>query len=382
VAAPNDLLDHVPSPLRDALTVEWLGQALGIWLLALAVLAVSLTALLLLRGAIASRLRRLAGRTSNDVDDLLAQLVQRTSRLFLLLVSVRLAAMPLALPAGYDRGLQRVFAVVLFVQAGIWANHGVRWLITRYLRRRGGEASEIPRAAVLSLFGFFGQIVVWSVVTLLALDNLGIDVTAAVAGLGIGGIAIGLALQNVLSDTFSSLAIILDKPFEEGDFVVVGDYLGTVERIGIKTTRLRSLSGEQIILGNSDLLGSRIRNYKRMNERRTLFSFGVLYETPLETVERIPAMAREIVESVELTRFDRAHFRALGDSSLDFEVVYYVLRPEFNLAMDIQQRILLELMRRLQAEGVELAYPTRTVYVKGPEAAAEEITAPREGPSR
>jgi small-conductance mechanosensitive channel len=382
VAAPNDLLDHAPSPLRDALTVERLGQALGLWLLALAVLGLSLVALLLLRGAIASRLRRLAERTSNDVDDLLAQLVQRTSRLFLLLVSVRLAAMPLELPAGYDRGLQRVFAVALFVQAGIWANHGVRWLIARYLRRRGGEASEIPRAAVLSLFGFFGQVVVWSVVTLLALANLGVDVTAAVAGLGIGGIAIGLALQNVLSDTFSSLAIILDKPFEEGDFVAVGDYLGTVERIGIKTTHLRSLSGEQIVLGNSDLLSSRIRNYKRMNERRALFSFGVLYETPLETVERIPGMVREIVESVEQTRFDRAHFRTLGASSLDFEVVYYVLRPDYNLAMDIQQRINLELMRRLQAEGVEFAYPTRTLYVKGTEAAAEEVTAPRGGPSR
>ena len=179
----------------------------------------------------------------------------------------------LTLRPGVAVGLRRVFSAALFIQLGIWANHTLTFFLERYLKRRG--EGEVPRVALLSLFGFFGQLTVWAVVAMLALQNLGIDVTALVAGLGVGGIAIGLALQNVLRDTFASLSIILDKPFEEGDFIIVGDLVGTVERIGVKTTRLRSLSGEQLVFGNDDLLSSRIRNYKRMYERRVLFSFGV-----------------------------------------------------------------------------------------------------------
>jgi small-conductance mechanosensitive channel len=184
-----------------------------------------------------------------------------------------------------------------------------------------------------------------------------------IAGLGVGGIAVALAAQNILGDLFASLSIVVDKPFVVGDFIVIDDFLGTVDRIGLKTTRLRSLSGEQLIFSNADLLKSRIRNYRFMRERRIVFSFGVEYETPLPALETIPGTVREIIEAQERTRFDRAHFKSYGASALDFEVVYYVLVPEFNTYMDIQQAINFELFRRFADAGIGFAYPTQKLYV-------------------
>ena len=177
------------------------------------------------------------------------------------------------------------------------------------------------------------------------------------------GIAIALAVQNILGDIFCSLSIILDKPFELGDFIIVGDLMGTIEHIGIKTTRLRSLSGEQLVFSNSDLVGSRIRNYKRMWQRRIVFEFGVTYQTPAAKVERIPGIVAEILGGQDRARLDRAHFKSYGNSALIFEVVYYVLEPDYNVYMDVQQAINLALMHRFEAEGIEFAYPTQTLYV-------------------
>ena len=202
------------------------------------------------------------------------------------------------------------------------------------------------------------------VVLLLALDNLGVDITALVAGLGVGGIAVALAVQNILGDLFASLSIVLDKPFEVGDFIVVGEFLGTVENVGLKTTRVRSLGGEQLVFANSDLLGARVRNYKRMQERRILFRFGVLYQTPPDQLEQIPVMVREIIEALPEVRFDRAHFFTFGDSSYDFEVVYWMQTPEYNRYMDTQQAINLALVRRFAEADIDFAYPTRTLFVE------------------
>jgi small-conductance mechanosensitive channel len=200
-------------------------------------------------------------------------------------------------------------------------------------------------------------------VLLLTLDNLGIDITALVAGLGIGGVAVALAVQNILGDLFASLSITLDRPFVIGDFLIVGDFMGSVEYIGIKSTRLRSLSGEQIIISNSDLLGSRVRNYGRMHERRVVFVTSITYETPEEHLERIPGLIREIIESQPNTRFDRSHFARHAAASLDFETVYYVLSPNYNQYMDTQQAVNIRLHRELKQLGVEFAYPTQKLYV-------------------
>jgi small-conductance mechanosensitive channel len=189
------------------------------------------------------------------------------------------------------------------------------------------------------------------------------DVTALVAGMGIGGIAVALALQNILGDLFASLSIVLDKPFVIGDFIIVGELMGGVEKIGLKTTRVRSLSGEQLIFSNSDLLNSRIRNYKRMQERRIPFGFGVTYQTTPDQLEAIPALIKSIIECEEGLRFDRAHFKGFGESSYDFEVVYYINTPDYNAYMDAQQTINLALCRGFAERGIEFAYPTRTIHM-------------------
>ncbi len=204
---------------------------------------------------------------------------------------------------------------------------------------------------------------VWSLILLLILDNLGINVTALLAGLGIGGIAIALALQNVLGDLFASLSIMIDKPFEIGDFIVVGEFRGTVEHIGLKTTRIRSLSGEQNIFSNTDLLQSRIRNFRRMSERRVEFRIEVTYQTPLEKLQKIPEILQNIITAIEKTRFDRSHFKEYGESGLVFETVYYILSSDYNLYINIQQRINLEIFRIFKEEKIEFAYPTRTLYI-------------------
>ncbi len=204
---------------------------------------------------------------------------------------------------------------------------------------------------------------VWIAGVLFLLDNLGFDITAVVAGLGIGGIAVALAAQALLGDLFSYFVILFDKPFEIGDFLIFGDVLGSVERIGVKTTRLRSLSGEQIIISNSDLTGSRVRNYKRMEHRRVVFQIGVVYGTPLEQLKKVPGLIREIVEQDPFATFDRAHFAGYGDWSLIFEVVYNVSSPDYNLHMDIQERVNLGIYEAFDRRGIEFAFPTRTVQL-------------------
>jgi small-conductance mechanosensitive channel len=215
---------------------------------------------------------------------------------------------------------------------------------------------------MVAALGFVARLVVWASVLLVALETLGVQVTAVVAGLGIGGIALALAAQNVLGDVFAWICILLDKPFLVGDFLVVGEFKGSVEKIGIRTTRLRSVTGEELIFSNNDLLGSRIRNYQRMNERRGELVVGVTYQTPPEKLREIPAMLREAAERQELARFDRAHFRSFGASSLDFEMIYWVKRPEYPVFMDVQQAINLEVFRRFETEGIEFAYPTQTIF--------------------
>lgn len=251
--------------------------------------------------------------------------------------------------------------IALLVQVALWANRGIAVWLRHYVQTR--RDTDAAGATTVGVLGFIGRLAVWALIVLMILDNLGVDITALVASLGIGGIAVALAVLRILGDIFASLSIALDKPFVIGDFIIVGDVLGTVEHIGLKTTRLRGLSGEQIVFSNADLLASRIRNYRRMNERRVLFRLGVVYQTPAEKLERIPQIVREIIEQTPRTRFDRAHFQGFGESALDFEVVHHVLDRDYNLDMDIQQAINLALLRRLAAEGMEFAYPTRTVHL-------------------
>jgi small-conductance mechanosensitive channel len=361
------MADELMATIEAWLKHGLLGNPVTDWGLALLVLLGTLFALYVLRYVILRRLRVLAHRTGARTVEGIIEIATNTRLLFLLALSVYAASLLLELPARSGRVVTAGIVIVLIVQAGLWGNQAIRLWIEHYRATRGtGDGSARTTTAIV---GFIGRLLLWSVVALMLLDNLGINVTALVASLGIGGIAVALAAQNILGDIFASLSIAIDKPFVTGDFIIIDGFMGTVEYIGLKTTRLRSLSGEQIIFANTDLLKSRVRNYKRMNERRVVFQFGVIYRTKAEQLERIPGIVRGIIESRPHTRFDRAHFWKYGDSSLDFEVVYYVTDREYNLYMDVQQAINLALFRRFTAEGIEFAYPTRTVYLARQEGA-------------
>lgn len=345
------------------LTGTYYGTSIGDWGFAFAIAITVSVGFLLLQRVLVTRLRAYARRTSTPLDDIAAEVLASTNAAFVLVVALYLGSLALDLPLAAERALRVAAIVAILVQAALWANRFIGlWLSAYTLQRRENDGASVMTA---SLLAFAGRVVLWSLATVLILDNLGFSVTTLIASLGIGGIAVALAVQNVLGDMFASLSIAIDKPFVIGDFIIVDELMGTVEHIGLKTTRVRSLSGEQIIFSNADLLKSRIRNYKRMYERRVIFNFGVVYQTPAEQLRRIPAMVREIVTAQTPVRFDRAHFKQYGDSSLDFEAVYYVLDPDYNRYMDIQQTINLDLFARFAKEGIEFAYPTRTVFVAG-----------------
>lgn len=289
------------------------------WLVASAIAIGASMVLLLIRRAIRGYHRRLLSTAETELLEIPMQVLSRTTLLFFVILAIFLGLQWLTIGPHTARIVVSALTIALFWQAGVWAVAAT----AAWLDRKRKRSMATDRAAVgsLGIIGFILNVVIWALVLLLTLDNLGVDITALVAGLGIGGIAVALAVQNVLGDLFASLSITLDRPFVVGDFLAVGDFLGSVEYIGIKSTRLRSLSGEQIIMSNSDLLSSRVRNYGRMSERRVVFSTGVTYETPIDLVERIPGLIREIVESQQGTRFDRSHFAKHAAASLDFETV-------------------------------------------------------------
>ncbi|MGB5260215.1 MAG: mechanosensitive ion channel family protein, partial [Gammaproteobacteria bacterium] len=299
--------------------------------------------------------------TETTWDDALVEVLRRTRWLFLLITALFAGSLLLTLPERVRSVVNGAMVVALIVQAGIWLNALILFWAEGYRQRKLREDPE--SVTTMSAISFVGRMVLWSIILLLILDNLGVDVTALVAGLGVGGIAVALAVQNILGDLFASLSIVIDKPFTVGDFLIIDDCLGSVEHIGLKTTRMRSLSGEQLVFSNADLLSSRIRNYGRMFERRVLFNIGVTYQTPRDQLIKIPTYIREAVELQASTRFDRSHFKEYGDFSLNFETVYYVLGPDYNTYMDIQQTINLRIHERFEEEAIEFAYPTQTLHL-------------------
>lgn len=331
------------------------------WLVAIAIIIVSIIGLRIINRIIYGRIKKIAEKTTTDLDDLVAESFRKIKSFFLLAISIYLGSLALTLPQTLSDIISKLVIIALLVQGAIWITGILTFWLERYKKQKLQE--DAASVTTFSALGFVGRLVIWSVILLLALDNLGVDITTLVAGLGIGGIAVALALQNILGDLFASLSIVLDKPFVIGDFIIIDNYLGTIEYIGLKTTRVRSLSGEQLIFSNNDLLKSRIRNFKRMYERRVVFTIGVTYQTPHEKLAKIPQMIREIIEAQSPVRFDRAHFKDYGNFSLNYEMVYWVLSPDYNTYMDIQQNINLALYKRFEGEGIEFAYPTQTLYV-------------------
>lgn len=349
----KEFAEYLRRPVYQNTVLEWLIAA-GIAILVFAVLRLA-------KAILVRRTRRLAEHFDSDWGQSMADILVGTRTWFLIIVSLFVGTISLDLAPGTTRTLHSLTIIAILVQAAIWGTALLNLLITRYVRQR--METDAASVTTIAALGFLARVVLWSVVVLLAMENLGVDVTALVAGLGVGGIAVALAAQSILGDLFASLSIVLDKPFVLGDSITVGNDAGTVEKIGLKTTRLRSLSGEQLIFSNTDLLKSRIHNNKRMVDRRIQFSIGVTYQTPHEKLAAIPAILREAVEAQSPVRFDRAHLKEFGPSSINYDVVYFVLTPDYNVYMDIQQSIYLQLFARFESERIEFAYPTQTLFV-------------------
>jgi len=309
-----------------------------------------------------ARLAAVAARTSTHFDDIIVDVLRRTHRLTVFMAAVLIGTEFLDLSAKWDNRLSHLWFLVIGFQLALWVNHGVSVWSAHRLQ---SAAATAHNPVITTMMSWMLRALLWSVLLLAILANMGVNITAFVASLGVGGVAVALAVQSILSDLFASLAIGLDKPFEIGDFIVFNDVAGSIEHIGLKTTRIRSLSGEQIVCSNTELLKNTIHNYKRMSERRIVFGFGVTYDCTPDQLREVPQIVKTAVDAAGNTRFDRAHFKQFGESSLDFEVVYYVTDPSFNLYMDIQQKINLDLMSALGERNIEFAFPTRTLHVLG-----------------
>lgn len=353
------------------------GNSLLRWAVALLLGVAVYFALGFVRNALKARVRRRGKGRGFRPDDLLLTLLAETRSWALLLAGAYVVTLVLETTPAAALQLHRLFVIVLFIQVAIWGNGTITYLADLYREREDLDGSRRTSWAALT---FAGRVVLYSLLLMVVLDTVGINITALIAGLGVGSVAVALAVQGILSDLFASLSIIFDKPFEVGDFIVVDDMSGTVQHIGLRTTRIRSLSGEQLVFANNDLLESRIRNYKRMAERRVAFNIQVEYGTPAEKLERVPRMIEEIITGLGDTRFDRSHLSSLGASFLEFETVYYVLSSDYNLYMDIQQKLNLELYRQFEEQQIAFGFPRQTVLVRREgERPAEQLGVEREG---
>lgn len=332
------------------------------WLMALGIALAAFILFELVRRMLTSIFKRKAEVSRFHSFKLLNRIIHKTKIWFLFWISIYIGSLFLDLSESFSFARSYITITLVFLQIGFW----VLGLIDYWIEQRSAKGEVAgEQKTTLSVVGVILKIGVWIFVFLIILDNLpGVEITTLIAGLGIGGIAVGLAVQNILSDLFSSVSIALDKPFVIGDTIKVGEFVGTVESIGLKSTRLRSISGEQLIFTNSDLLSSRIQNFKRMERRRVIFSLGVTYETSTENLEKIPQLVEEIISTKPNVTFDRAHFKEYGVFSLNFEIVYYVDTSDFRYFMDVQQEINLEIYRKFSERGIQFAYPTQVIYTR------------------
>jgi small-conductance mechanosensitive channel len=358
--------------LKQLLDFEFLGNSVLRWSLALLAFVAIFTVLPILRGYVSALRKRKPDTETHRFLDFVSLIAQNTTSLFLWSVAIWAADLVLNLPPRVDQVLSYVITVVVWVQVGVWLGA----VASYFIDQRRVTSTDLSHATSLTIVQFITRFTIWTLVLLVALDNLGVNITALVTGLGIGGIAVALAVQTVLGDLLASLSIAFDKPFAIGDVLGVGQETGRVEQIGVSSTRLRSVTGEQIIVSNADLLKSRVHNFGRMYERRVLFTVGVTYETPREKLKRIPGIIETAIRAHEKTRFERSHFTAFGPSALTFESVYFVLDADYLLYADIQQDVNFRIHEEFERLGVQLAYPTQRLLLEGPGAAASSQPSP------
>jgi len=345
-----------------------------------ALLAGALTLIVIKAGLrlVVNRLQALSRHTSTTLDDGLVTVLQHTSSTLIWVVGLLVGLTLLPLDARWHDRVSQLWFAVVALQLGLWGQQAISQVLVAQQQRLSG-GTTLSASATLLGWGLRGAL--WVIILLAVLSNLGVNITAFVASLGIGGIAVALAVQNILGDLFASLAIAVDKPFEVGDSITVGDVTGTVERVGLKTTRIRSLGGEQIVMSNAELLKRTVANFKRLQTRRVQFNFGITPDATPDVVAAVPPLVRELVEADPQLEFARAHFKGFGENSLNFEVVYRVKDPSYDVYMDRQQALNLALMRRFQERGIRFALATPTVNVFGVKADAGEAAPPQAAPA-
>jgi len=331
------------------------------WLIALAIASVVFVTLAIIRRVLRRRFE--APSVGGRPDSTLARSVRHTRYFFMLAVALDLGSNYLQFPPKAERGIAIVTTLLIFLQVGLWVNDIVGFLLHRYATRRAADG-DVQSPTTVAALGIAARAVLWILLTLIALDNLGVHIQTLVAGLGISGIAVALAVQNVLGDAFAALSIVTDKPFVVGDSISVDTFSGTVEHIGLKTTRVRSATGEELIFSNADLLKSRIRNWKRMHERGVSLITRVGYETPRAVIDRVPQVLREIVEQQQPVRFVRSHIRALTDAAVEVETLYFVQSADYGVYMDVQQAIAIATLERFGTLGVVIATPLHTIVMR------------------
>jgi small-conductance mechanosensitive channel len=346
--------------MRKILDYSVFGNTVFSFLTSLAILIGGMTAIYIFKRYVLSRLKKWAESTDTSIDDLLINTIEKSLIPILYFGVLYVTLHTLVLSTEFKSGLRVSAIVLLTVFAARAVTSAVNFGLLSYLKKTDDlERGEKQLKGIRGLINF----IIWCIALVFLLDNLGVKISAVVAGLGIGGIAVALAAQAVLGDLFSYFVIFFDKPFEVGDFIIVGDKMGAVEYIGIKTTRIRAIGGELLIFSNTDLTNSRVHNFKKMEKRRVVFKLGVIYQTPAEKLKAVPRMVKDIITSQEDATFDRGHFASYGDFSLSFEFVYYVTGADYAKYMDIQQAINLAIFEAFEKEGVEFAYPSQTLFV-------------------
>lgn len=337
----------------------YLGNSMLDYAKAVGLFVVLLIVFKVIQYAILRKLGKLAEKTKTDIDDTLISITKSFKPPFYWFLAFYFAIKFLAL----NELTMKIITGILVVWVVYQVIAGIQILINYILKKRFAKEDDAGAKSAINYISLISKVLLWAIGLLLILSNLGVDVTSLIAGLGIGGIAVAFALQNILSDLFSSFAIYFDKPFQIGDFIVAGAHSGVVEKIGIKTTRIRALQGEEIVISNNELTGARVQNFKKLEKRRVVSSFGILYETKIEKIKNIKQIVKNIFNNLEDTEFSRVHFKQLGDFSLNFEVVYYITTGDYNIYMDAQEKFNLALMEAFENEGIEFAYPTQKLFL-------------------
>lgn len=345
---------------NDVMSQEFLGNSVKAWLIAIAIFAAIYIGVRIFKYLLIRYLKQLAARTTTQLDDFLIEAVRVSVVPMLYFGGAYVAVTSLALSDKVRNIMHIAILVIMTFYVLRIITSAIKYAVYSYIDKK--EDAELKKKQVRGIL-IIVNVIVWALGIVFLLDNMGRDVTAIIAGLGVGGIAIALAAQTILGDLFSYFVIFFDQPFEIGDFIIVDDKNGVVEYVGVKTTRIRTLNGEILVMSNTDLTNSRLHNYKKMLRRRIVFKIGVVYQTSYEQLQAIPGYIKEIIDSVDDTTLDRTHFSGYGDSSLDFETVYYVEEPDYTVYMDKQQQIYLALFKKFTDEGIVFAYPTRTLFL-------------------